>query len=326
MYFMLIKLLFSIKCTVMIKWSKQKGEMDIYQGEPGVLPQSERYFATPSSMARELFLFLTRCGHFYCGENYRFHYDSQIGREESHRQSYQIQYVCQGALTVELGGKRQTAGPGFLTLMDCRQPHYYQAAEGTEFLWMHFDGAYVRPFYLHILSGCNGRHILPDYGGVGAVMRQIVGSFKEKARPTEAEYSRLLYGVLCSLAAPSEAAERPEDSTALNQARAYMDDHLFTDLTVEDAARAAHLSASHFSRLFKARLGCSPHEYIVLRRIDRAKELLSSTAASVKEIAFACGYHSEGNFIHSFRLKTGISPAVFRQSLIGSQKEFEKKP
>ena len=66
-------------------------------------------------------------------------------------------------------------------------------------------------------------------------------------------------------------------------------------------------------RLFKARTGYSPHEYIVLRRIDEAKSLLHTTSLSVKQIAFRVGYHSEVNFISSFTAKTGISPAVFRR-------------
>ena len=66
--------------------------------------------------------------------------------------------------------------------------------------------------------------------------------------------------------------------------------------------------------MFRSRTGYSPHEYIVLRRIDEAKSLLHTTALSVKEIAFRVGYHSEVNFISSFTAKTGVSPAAFRRS------------
>ena len=90
-------------------------------------------------------------------------------------------------------------------------------------------------------------------------------------------------------------------------------DHLFEPLSVETVAASVSLSPSHFSRLFKARTGYSPHEYIVLRRIDEAKSLLHTTSLSVKQIAFRVGYHSEVNFISSFTAKTGMSPAAFRR-------------
>ena len=56
-----------------------------------------------------------------------------------------------------------------------------------------------------------------------------------------------------------------------------------------------------------------PYEYIILRRIDKAKYLLTSTQLSVKEIAYATGYNSEENFIHSFRSNVGIAPGLFRK-------------
>ena len=82
---------------------------------------------------------------------------------------------------------------------------------------------------------------------------------------------------------------------------------------VQDAAAAVSLSPSHFSRQFKARTGYSPYEYIVLRRIDKAKYMLASTELSVKEIAYATGYNSEENFIHSFRKNVGVAPGIFRK-------------
>ena len=52
---------------------------------------------------------------------------------------------------------------------------------------------------------------------------------------------------------------------------------------------------------------------MVERRIDKAKYLLTSTPLSVKEIAYATGYNSEENFIHSFRSNVGIAPGLFRK-------------
>ena len=90
-----------------------------------------------------------------------------------------------------------------------------------------------------------------------------------------------------------------------------MNRHLFEPIGVQDAAAAVSLSPSHFSRQFKARTGYSPYEYIVLRRIDKAKYMLASTELSVKEIAYATGYNSEENFIHSFRKTLALRPESF---------------
>lgn len=87
--------------------------------------------------------------------------------------------------------------------------------------------------------------------------------------------------------------------------------HLFESIGVQEVASAVNLSPLHFWRQFKACTGYSPYEYIVLRRIDKAKYL--PTDQSVGEIAYAAGYNSEENFIHSFQKHVGISPGLFRK-------------
>ena len=85
-------------------------------------------------------------------------------------------------------------------------------------------------------------------------------------------------------------------------------------ITVEEVAAAAGLSPAHFSRLFKGRTGCSPYEYILLRRIDEAKYLLASTRLPVREVAGRVGYGSAEHFIHSFQKKVGVTPGAFRKA------------
>ena len=102
-------------------------------------------------------------------------------------------------------------------------------------------------------------------------------------------------------------------SDRIAEAIRYMNRHLFEELSVQEVAASVSLSSSHFSRQFKAKTGYSPYEYIILRRIDKAKYLLTSTPLSVKEIAYATGYNSEENFIHSFRSNVGIAPGLFRK-------------
>ena len=134
----------------------------------------------------------------------------------------------------------------------------------------------------------------------------------EDARLSEARFSQLIHRLLCLLLL-DETTESTAGGDRIAQAIRYMNRHLFEPIGVQDAAAAVSLSPSHFSRQFKARTGYSPYEYIVLRRIDKAKYMLASTELSVKEIAYATGYNSEENFIHSFRKNVGVAPGIFRK-------------
>lgn len=65
--------------------------------EAGVLARSERFFATPGTVARGLFYYITRAGHYYYDENYDFRDNCEIAHLESHRNFYLL-YVRAGTM------------------------------------------------------------------------------------------------------------------------------------------------------------------------------------------------------------------------------------
>lgn len=83
---------------------------------------------------------------------------------------------------------------------------------------------------------------------------------------------------------------------------------------MEDLARAASLSRSHFSARFKAAFGLSPHAYLLTRRLERAASMLRSTDYSVAYICVSVGLSSVGSFTTSFRRAYGQTPTDYRRS------------
>lgn len=105
-----------------------------------------------------------------------------------------------------------------------------------------------------------------------------------------------------------------EDSILrLEQARAYIESHLSEALTLSQVAAVAVMSPSYFSTQFKKMFGFSVWDFVISRRIDRARNLLESTAQSVLEIAQDCGFRNGSNFNRAFRRVMGCSPTEFRQ-------------
>lgn len=283
--------------------------------EAGVLSQSERFFSTPSAIARRLFFYVTRCGHYYCDEHYDFKDTCDISQLESHKNFFLI-YLRAGFMHFIADGDKFTAEQGQLALIDCRRPHRYYTPQGAETIWVHFDGANAADFYEQIIAFHGGRHVFypPSDSRVERELAQIVSGLKGGASIPEVAYSQRIYQILCNLLFPQHAADAADADSPTAQAMRFIGEHLFEELSVERVAAAVNLSPSHFSRQFRSHTGFSPHEYIVLHRIDEAKALLHGTKLSVKEIAYRVGYHSEVNFIASFTDKVGVSPATFRKT------------
>jgi AraC-like DNA-binding protein len=83
-------------------------------------------------------------------------------------------------------------------------------------------------------------------------------------------------------------------------------------LDVPTLAEAARLSSAHFSREFRRAFGETPHQYLLMRRLERAAALLRNTDRSVADICFTVGLRSVGSFTTSFGRAFGISPTAYR--------------
>ena len=95
---------------------------------------------------------------------------------------------------------------------------------------------------------------------------------------------------------------------------AWADDHLQEPLGVAQLARRAGYSPHHFSRLFSARTGEGPAEWIERRRIEQARHLLLEGPQRIIEVALACGFNDAATFTRAFRRRTGTTPSLFRSS------------
>jgi AraC-like DNA-binding protein len=93
----------------------------------------------------------------------------------------------------------------------------------------------------------------------------------------------------------------------------YVDANLGDRLSTAELAKLVRLSGNHFSRVFKASLGCPPHEYIVRCRITRAKELMLQTDTPLSQIAVACGLADQAHLSRLFRRLVGASPSGWRR-------------
>lgn len=93
----------------------------------------------------------------------------------------------------------------------------------------------------------------------------------------------------------------------------YIQDHYAEDVSVDQIAASASISASECLRCFHDMIGTTPNQYLRDRRAQRAAELLCGTGLSVTEIAGQCGFQDGSYFARSFRQVYGCGPTAYRR-------------
>jgi AraC-like DNA-binding protein len=115
----------------------------------------------------------------------------------------------------------------------------------------------------------------------------------------------------------------PEDALArggaprdlrIRRAMAFIDASYAEPLSIDCIAKVAGMSRYHFSRLFRAQVGMSPHRYLTDVRMARASALLRSGRMSVTEAALTVGCNDLGRFGRTFRARYGVAPSEARAS------------
>ena len=122
-----------------------------------------------------------------------------------------------------------------------------------------------------------------------------------------------------------EAKHSDDAERQLRPVLRYIDAHL--DEPLENARLAAfvHASESHFIRLFRRVVGCTPARHVQERRVSHAADLLARTNLTIDEIAERCGFANRFHFSRVFAQRMVEPPGRYR-ALHGSRGELEARP
>jgi AraC family transcriptional regulator len=101
----------------------------------------------------------------------------------------------------------------------------------------------------------------------------------------------------------------------LQRVNEYVNAHLSETVSLADMASAAGLSPMHFAAQFRAATGYRPHHYLLLCRLERAKELMNNDSLSMLDIALEVGFHTQAHFTTVFKRMTGKTPSVWRDKV-----------
>jgi len=251
-------------------------------------------------------------GHFRSTPSYRIRRD--MGTDD-----WLIIATVDGAGRFVRDGRDLPASTGNLTLIRPATPHDYGTAPGAdawELAWAHFSPRVEWHDWLGWTAMAPGIYQLTidDLDSWRAILA-CFAKLNRLANGAARRRDALAMNALEELLLLCDGANIDHGSSIDSRIQAaveFMAAHIADKIGLVDIAAAVSLSPSRLSHVFKSQTGLAPLQYLEMRRLERAKQLLERTALSIKEIAAEVGYDP---FYLSQRFKqhTGLAPRDFRK-------------
>lgn len=143
-----------------------------------------------------------------------------------------------------------------------------------------------------------------EEGKLSALSKSIFSANREEACEVTRMFIQQLLG-----------KEEENVHDIITKAKHYIDEHLIEDISVSSIAASLYITPNYFSRLFKRVTGEGCNEYIVRKRIEKAKSLLETTSMKTGKIAMMVGYRDTNYFSLAFKKHTGKSPTKYREEM-----------
>lgn len=275
--------------------------------EKRVSPQSDYYMYTPSTTALNMFFYPLFTGYFYYEPNYF------LSRENYN--SYLIMVIMKGSCTITYQGTTFTARKDDVVILNCYQPHSYGSNSEWEALWLHFDGKLAQEYYQYLKNNFGNIIKSRNLQVVTHNLERIYKMFKESKSISEPSISKYITNILTELLLSNSTSSNAA-ATAIEDTISYINEHFADALSLDTLAKRTSLSPYYFTRVFTKETGMTPHQYIILSRINSAKFLLKTSSLTIKEIAYSCGFSSESNFCYTFKKWEKITPSDYRSSIV----------
>lgn len=158
----------------------------------------------------------------------------------------------------------------------------------------------------------------------GCEARELLGKNYERftelsAISSEETLSPWVHDILERLIDSIHRHRNGSHTALLQSALSFMHEHIAEDITRDMAAREAHMSPSHFSRMFKREMRESFTDRLNRMRVEQAAEIIAASGRSLSLVALDCGFKDQSYFTKVFRKYMRVTPREYRFRLASAR-------
>ena len=266
---------------------------------------TQEHQLTPLSEQSSLFD-VTACG--YSKDNGFISFESS---------DYLLIYVTKGSGELSASIRAYSLFAGDFMLCRPNETKSFAPTEGdsSEFFWFSFAGRGLAATLSVLKLSSKEKYFIGHDNEVLALLERTVGEFSNNEDYSSIVCSALLtaaFAVMSRISTRDRGAQRTKDYDKIVPALHAINSDCTSKLGADEYAKMCNLSTSYFTHLFTKITGYAPMEYKAQQRIGIAKNLLSTTNLSVKEISTIIGFKDPLYFGRCFKQATGMTPSGFR--------------
>ncbi len=223
-------------------------------------------------------------------------------RRHSHPDYHEFIIVLTGAIQVRIKGERHHGEQGHVMFYPKGVAHEeYSVGAGpleTIFIGWHGDEIDCQAWPL----------VAHDKRDRIQTLARWMLELSSQAEPDLTTMQGLMMGIIAEFT----VRETHEEIQAVERVRQHMQENLAGCVRLEDLARVAHISRTHFVRVFTRATGTTPMKYLSRLRVDQARNLILTTKLPMKQIARSVGFADEFQLSRVFKRVTGKAPSSYR--------------
>ena len=292
---------------------------------------SARYRVLEDLQKDSVDLCLTYCGLEYCNPSHRF--------GPNMREAHVIHVIRKGKGTLEINKKKYELGAGDVFYIPPKVEAWYESDKDDPwyYTWVGFVGMKAEECTIQAgFSLKNPVRKINCVDKVGQYIEQMLEAY-QLSYSNELKRNGLLHLVMSAFvedycqnnAALGVVAPHPYPGAVyVKHAVEYMTYHYDEKLKTNDLADFIGINRSYLTSSFKKHMGCSPQEFLINLRVEKAKSLLKKTDMSINAVSNAVGYPDQLAFSKVFKQHCGMSPRMYKEEkseLVINKEKYEYK-
>lgn len=278
--------------------------------------EQRKFFGKEAGEDWALFIYNTKSSFPVIIENIGTTYPNPKYRvSRTNNDMFIFEYILSGSGYIEVNGEKFKVSTNDVYIIEPGQDHTYYSDPKNPFkkIWINFYSEIFKEIFNSF--GLSGKTVFKNSETL-ELFEQIQNLKKVSNFSDDLcyEIAPILFKILCKLAMNSNTLITVSKTAKLT--KKYIDDNIYTNISIEDIADNLRLSKAHIIRDFTKNYGISPYNYIIEQKIALAKKMLVLHNMNITEISNQLGFEDTNYFSKFFKKKTGISPSQYRKSKI----------